>query len=188
MKISEFVKKLDVYPELFAFMSKFNTVEEAWRACARGDFMFSIAGMLKVNEKTLILAKLSCAATVQHLIEDKRGIEALEMAKKFIEGDASKQDLKNAADDALRAAAKTSCEGGKAASYAAYAAAYIADDIFPHACACATIAAKSMEASIKEPHNLHVVLVATRKSRCKTASICREILTKEVLEKLEVKQ
>ena len=56
-----------------------------------------------------------CARQVQHLMKDPRSINAIDVAEKFLNGAASKADLKQAQDEAR--------EARRAADAAAYAAA-----------------------------------------------------------------
>src|SRR3990167_10748890 len=58
--------------------------KEAWNNCPRGDWMLWITSNLGVDIKILTLAKVHCALTVRHLMKDKRSINALEVALKFV--------------------------------------------------------------------------------------------------------
>ena len=66
-----------------------------------------------------------CAKQVEHLMTDKRSLEALDITQAYAEGKASKQELKTASDaawDAARAAWAAARAAARAASDAAWAA------------------------------------------------------------------
>lgn len=140
------------------FYLKFDTFEDAWNNCHRGDWMLWIAKKLKVDLRLLTLAKGHCAATVLHIMKDERSKKAVEVAISFGEGKATHEQLTSAAADAADAAD----DAADAASYAAYAAAADADDAY----AAYAAAAAADDASY-----------ANRKQ---TSDICRQFLTEEV--------
>jgi len=74
---------------------------------------------VKGRDKEIRLYAVWCARQVQHLMTDKRSTEALDVAERFANGEASQNELA-AASDAARAAARA------AASDAAWAAAWAA--------------------------------------------------------------
>ena len=126
--------------------------EEAWNNCSRGDWMLWITSNLEVDIKILTLAKVHCALTVKHLMKDKRSIEALEVALKFVNGKATLKELKIADSAAHVAAHINYANAAHTAAYAcanaanaAYAAAYInythAANVADDACANAANAA-----------------------------------------------
>ena len=94
-------------------------IEEVVKECHRGDWMLWLALKLDVDIKLLALTKGYCAQTVIHLMKDERSRKAVEMAIRFGEGDATREQLNDAADAAAYAAAAYA----DAAAYAAYAAA-----------------------------------------------------------------
>lgn len=108
------ISKFNPCDDAVAFRSQFKTFKEAWEQCPRGDWMLWIAQKLKVDYRTLTRAKAKCALTVRHLMEDQRSVNACEVALKYADGEATRQEL-NAAADAAYAAAD--------AAYAADAAA-----------------------------------------------------------------
>ena len=57
-----------------------------------------------VDDKTLRLFAVACARRVQHLMTDKRSLDALDVAERYANGNATKDEL-NAARDAARDAA-----------------------------------------------------------------------------------
>jgi hypothetical protein len=68
-----------------------------------------------VNEKTLRLFAVGCARKVQHLMKDQRSIDALDVAERYANG--------NATEDELAAARKAAGAAGAAAREAARGAA-----------------------------------------------------------------
>jgi len=69
-----------------------------------------------VNDKTLRLFAVGCARKVQHLMKDQRSIDALDVAERYANGNATKDELAAAEEAAWEAAEE-------AAGYAARAAA-----------------------------------------------------------------
>src|SRR5690606_7247773 len=110
------IEKYRPCTEALRFRMQYNSFQEAWQACHRGDWMLWIAQRVGVDLRTLTRAKALCALTVRHLMKDERSIKACEVAIKFADGEATREELDAAADDA------------DAAAYAAYAAAHAADD------------------------------------------------------------
>jgi hypothetical protein len=138
-------------------------IEDVVSKCHRGDWLLWLAKKVNVELKPFTLAKARCAKTVIHLMEDQRSIDAVNLAEKFgLTDEVSLEDLKNAADAAADAA-------DNAASYAAYAdhtaASYAADAVADDA----DDAAYAYERI---------------KNQKQTADICREILGKIIIEKV----
>src|SRR5690606_31512598 len=108
------IKKYHPCSEALRFRMQYQTFQEAWQACPRGDWMLWIAQRVGVDLRTLTRAKALCALTVRHLMKDERSIKACEVAIKFADGEATREELDAAAADA--------------AAYAAYVADYAAAD------------------------------------------------------------
>ena len=140
--------------------------EEAWNNCSRGDWMLWITSNLEVDIKILTLAKVHCALTVKHLMKDKRSIEALEVALKFVNGKATLEELKIAADAAYIAV--------NAACIVTNAAACIVTDAAAYA-AYATYANYTIHGAIYNSAN-----DAKIKNQLKTANVCRKYLTESI--------
>src|SRR5690606_32047529 len=151
------IEKYRPCTEALRFRMQYNSFQEAWAECPRGDWMLWIAQRVGVDLRTLTRAKALCALTVRHLMKDERSIKACEVALKFADGEATREELAAAADAAAYAAA----DAADAAAYAAADAAYAAADAYAVADAAARI-----------------------KSQQQTADICREHLTSAVFEKL----
>lgn len=86
------------------------TWKEIYNTCDRGDWLLwlfykTMQHDSEVDFKLLVEAKAKCANTVRHLMKDARSTNAIDVCFAFVAGNASRQDLKNAA----------------AAAYAAYA-------------------------------------------------------------------
>ena len=160
------------------------TIEEIWATCHRGDWMLWLARKLNIDKRPLTLAKGLCANTVRHLMKDERSINAVDMAIKYGNGEASEGELAAAyaaayaaadaaaaaADDAADAyaAAADAADAAAAAAYAAYAA--YADDADAAADAAAAYAAYAADAD-----------AARTKSQLATAQIVRETITIDMI-------
>src|SRR5690606_11921406 len=153
------IEKYRPCTEALRFRMQYQTFKEAWAECPRGDWMLWIAQRVGVDLRTITRAKALCALTVRHLMKDERSIKACEVALKFADGEATREEL-----DAAYAYAAAAY----AAAYAAAAAAYAA--------AAAAAAGAADDAAY----------AARIKSHQQTADICREHLTAAVLEKLNL--
>ena len=114
------------------------SAKEAWDNCERGDWMLWIAQRQKIDLKILTLAKVRCVSLVKHLMKDERSLNALEVAERFANGKATREELDAAAADAAPAVAAA------AAAYAADAA--DADAVAADAAAVAAAAAAAADA------------------------------------------
>jgi len=152
MKAQNLLIKLDACQEAIEWVGD-KDLKEAWETCPRGDWMLWLAAMLKVNHRTLTLAKGRCAETVVHLMKDKRSINAVNAAIAYGNGKINNEEL------AAAAAAAAVANADSLAAYAyADAAAYAYADAAAHA-------------------------AARVKNQKATADICRKILTEEVFNK-----
>lgn len=80
-----------------------------------------------VSEKLMRLFAVWCARQVQHLMADKRSLDALNVAERFANGEATKEELAAAGDAAWAAAgAAAGAAARDAAGDAAWAAAWAA--------------------------------------------------------------
>ena len=81
--------------------------QEVFETCHRGDWLLWLFKKTNPDKlKELTLAKAHCANTVRHLMKDVRSTNAIDVAIKFGEGNATIEDLNNAADAAAVAAAR----------------------------------------------------------------------------------
>lgn len=169
MKTIEIIAKLRPCAQGAAYLRKHKNLKTAWKHCQRGDWMLWLAAKVKVPIKTLTLAKGLCANTVRHLMKDERSIAAVDAAIAFGRGKLSEEKLKLAASAAYATAyASAAFATAYAASAAAYASAAFAADTDATAYATAYAAYATKKANQQQ-----------------TADICREILTKAVMEEAE---
>ena len=84
---------------------------EIYNTCHRGDWLLWLFKRTNPDDlQRLTLAKGHCAATVLHLMKDERSRKAVEVAIKFGEGLATREDLNNAAYAAAAARTKNQME------------------------------------------------------------------------------
>jgi hypothetical protein len=133
--------------------------KDAWMNCNRGDWMLWIAKRLDVDDRLLTLAKATCANQVRHLMTDKQSTDAIDACFRYARGEITREKLNIYADAAFTVAD----------SFAAVAAAYAATFAADAAADAAAYASAAVDAA------------AQMDSLKKSADICREILTEEVL-------
>ena len=151
------------------YRKQFDTFEQAWNACERGDWMLWIASKAGVDKRTLTLAKGLCAETVIHLMKDKRSVKAVQTTITYGKGEATDQELANAAANAAYAVVYAN------AANAAYAVVYAADAAAANAAYAAVYAADAAYAAANAAY------AVWKENQLKTANICREVLTEKVL-------
>ncbi len=103
-------------------------LETVWNTCERGDWMIwlLVNSENEVTDRELRLIAVKCARQVQHLMKDERSINALDVAERFANGEATQEEL-NAAWEAARAAGDAAWAAAwEAAGDAAWAAAWAA--------------------------------------------------------------
>lgn len=156
-------KKFDILQfgpciDAIRYYENYDSFEQAWQDCQRGDWMIWIAFKLKVDKKLLFKAKALCAKTVEHLMKDQRSKDAVQAALDYADGKITEKQLK------VFACAAADAYGAYADNYAAVAAnaAYAGDYA-----AVAASAAYGAAAKIK--------------NQLQTSDICRDILTDEIL-------
>ena len=165
------------------------TIEEIVNTCHRGDWLLWLAKKIDLPIKPLTLAKVRCAKTVIHLMNDTRSLKALEVAEKFsLTDEVSLYDLRNAA--AYAAADAADAAAAAAAAYAAYAAAYAAADAAAYAASAAAAYAASAayaaaDAAYAAAYAAADAAASARiKNQKQTADICREILGHLIITKV----
>jgi hypothetical protein len=107
-----------------------------------------------------------CAWDVQHLMMDNRSIDALDVAERYLGGDATREELEEAIEDAFEAASNArdvanASEHEHEHANAAYAAAFAvrsADNHLNAAYAAATYAAISHDSNQKQASKLREML------------------------------
>lgn len=122
----EQLKKLGPCSKALEFAAKFSTLQEAWDACERGDWMLWLIGKHcgepnSKSRKKLVLTACKCARLAWKWMS-KEGRHAINIAEKHAHDKATLQEVEDAAAHTAYAAAHTAY-----AAYAAYAAAYAAD-------------------------------------------------------------
>ena len=147
------LKKLSACREAVKWVKTQKSPTEAWQNCERGDWMLWLAKRIKVDDKKLTMAKAMCAKQVSHLMKDQRSKDALQACFDYVNGKITRKELNTAA---YAAAAVYAADDTAADTAAAYA------DTYADAYADAYITAR-------------------RTSLKKSADICREYLTKEIL-------
>jgi hypothetical protein len=205
MKTKKIVNNFSPCSEAREWMKAQKNSTEAWKNCERGDWMLWIAKKLKVDDKKLTMAKAMCAKQVEHLMKDQRSKDALQACFDYVNGKITREELNAAyaaayaaaadadayaaayaaaaAADAYAAAAAADAYAAAAAD-AAYAAAYAAA-AYAAAYAAAAYAAAYAAAAAADAYaaaaDAAYAYAARTSSLKKSADICREYLTEEVL-------
>jgi len=181
------IERFNPCVEAIEFRAKFDSFEESWDACERGDWMLWIACELNIG-KILFLAKGECAKTVIHLMKDDRSKKAVKAAIDYGNGKITKKQLNTAYTAAYAAAAAAAADAAGADAYAgagAYAA-YAAAAAGAGA-AYAAAGAADAYADVGAAGAAAAGAGAAYKiiNQLQTANICRGILTKAVFEKIK---
>lgn len=190
------LKKLDACLPALEWVATQKDYKDAWQNCERGDWMLWLAKKLKVDDRKLTLAKFKCANQVRHLLEDQRSLAALDAAERYGNGEITREEL-NAAVAAAVVVAANAVAAAYAAAYAAVdaaaataaataaAVAVAANAVAAAAAAAYTAAADVADAAAAATYvadTADAAYAAARKeSLKKSADICREVLTEEVL-------
>ena len=172
-----YLKKLRACNGAVIWAEQFNSMQEAWDNCERGDYMLWLLGKQTgrpgtKSRKRLILTVCKCARlALKHVPKDeKRPLKAIQTAEKYAKGvkGITLQDVRNAADAAAAAAAAAADAYTAAVAYAAHAAvAYAADAAVVYATAAAADAAYAAHAA------------AAGGAQTKTLKKCAEIVRKD---------
>ncbi len=158
------LKKLRACDDAIEWVKSQKNPVEAWQNCERGDWMLWLATSLNVNDRKLTLAKATCVKQVEHLLTDQRSKDALEGCFEYAKGKITREELNILATAAYYAAAAASD-----VAYAAASAAYAASATYVAYAAYATDVAYAADATSRDD------------SLKKSADICREILTEDIL-------
>jgi hypothetical protein len=148
--------------------------------------MLWLAKRLDVDDRKFTLAKAMCANQVRHLMKDQNSLDAIDACFRYAKGELTRDELNTyaAAYAAYAAAAYAAAYAAYAASYAAYAA-YAAAYAAAYS---AAYAAASYAAYAAASYAAASYSAARIESLKKSADICREILTEEVLKKYKNKR
>ena len=200
------LEKLNACEEAIIWLKSQKYASEAWQNCERGDWMLWLAKRLNVDDKKLTMAKAMCAKQVEHLMKDQRSKDALQACFDYANGKITRKELNDTAIAAnanaananaanTNAANANAAYAAYAAAYAAYAAAYAAYAAYANAAnanaanaiaAYAAVNAIAAYAAVNTTANTAVAAYAAyvrKDSLKKSADICREYLTDEVIEK-----
>jgi hypothetical protein len=117
-EIENYLQKHNACREGAAYARTQKSLAEVWDNCPKLEWLFwMLAKQPNKPEKELRLFAVWCARQVQHLMKDKRSLDALDVAERFALGKASVEELRAAWD-----AARGSAGSADAAWYAAWAA------------------------------------------------------------------
>src|SRR5690606_23365876 len=94
------IEKLQACKQAVKFRKQFNTFEDAWEVCDRGDWMLWVAYRIGVDGRKLFLAKGKCAELVIHLMNDERSVAGVKAAIAYGNGEIGEPELQDAADAA----------------------------------------------------------------------------------------
>ena len=179
---TERLKRFAPCSEAMEWMKSQKNATEAWQNCERGDWMLWIAKRLNVDDRKLTIAKAMCAKQVEHLMKDQRSKDALQACIDYFNGLITREQLNAYAANAAAAdaAAADAADAADAAAYAAaaYAAAAAAAAYAAYAAADAAADAAYVDAAADAAY-----VDARTNSLKRSADICREYLTEEVLTK-----
>ena len=129
------------------------TIEQAWTACERGDWMLWLAGRIDIDRKLLVSAACACAEPALAFVragEDRPRL-AIEVARAWCVGTATLDDVRAAAAAAAYAA------------YAAYAAAHAANAAYAAADA-RTESLRTSAATVRAMIPIAVIVEALNRS------------------------
>jgi hypothetical protein len=139
-------------------------LEEAWNTCKRGDWMLWLAARLEIDKKLLVTAACDCAELSLKFITagEDRPRQAIEMARKWVRGETSLEEVCKAVYAAANAANAAN------AAYAAYAARAV------YAAANAANAANAAYAAARAAYAAYAAARAAYAADAETLKICAE--------------
>lgn len=119
MKAKQIMERLGACQEAVDWAGD-RTPEQAWAECQRGDWMLWYASRIGTDLQTLTRAKVRCARLVEHLMTDQRSLDALDVAERFADGDATRHaaDVAAYADDVAAVAADAAARSNTLAQFA----------------------------------------------------------------------
>ena len=143
------------------------SLEEAWNACERGDWLLWMATKLGIDERKLALCAALCAHTVIQYMQDSRSRNAVRIAFLWGRGKATDEELSSAGSAAWSASL---------AAFAPDAAAWSAAGAAAWAAARSATLAAARSATLAADAD---------KNRLRTAEIAKKVLTEDVMKKLK---
>jgi hypothetical protein len=125
------LETLHACPEAVAWARDYASLDAAWSACPRGDWMLWLAGRVAGGpgsplRRPLVRAACACARHARPYVRagEHRPRLAIETAERWSRGEATLEEVRAAADAAADAA--DAADAAAYAAYAAYAAAHAA--------------------------------------------------------------
>jgi hypothetical protein len=144
------LKELDACDEAIEWAKDYDNLQQAWDNCQRGDWMIWLINKMEwSNDKDLRLMAVAFARQVQHLMNDQRSINALDVAERYANGEANIEELTEARAAAAAVAAWAAWVAAWAAARAAWAAARAAGAAAWAAAWAAARAARAAEAEAR---------------------------------------
>ena len=126
-EIENYLQKHNACREGAAYARTQKSLAEVWDNCPKLEWLFwMLAKQPNKPEKELRLFAVWCARQVQHLMKDKRSLDALDVAERFALGKASVEELRAAWDAARAAGAADAAGAARGAADAAWYAAWAA--------------------------------------------------------------
>ena len=112
MKIRERLEEMNACHDAVKWIGR-RGIKTAWRDCKRGDWMLWAAGHLNIDRKLLVLAACDCAETALQYVPkgEDRPAKAIQTSRNWCAGNATMQDVRNAADAAYAAAYADAAKG-----------------------------------------------------------------------------
>jgi hypothetical protein len=153
-----------------AFAHKFDSLQEVWDTCERGEWLLWLLGKkaTEADRKNLVLIACECARLALPYTKDPRVLACIETVEKWTRGDATIEQVREARRaayaDAGTAAAASAADAAYAAASAADAAAYAVD-----AAAYASAAAYAADAAAYAAY-----AAARKKTQKQIAAIVRK--------------
>jgi hypothetical protein len=142
------LKELDACDEAIEWAKDYDNLQQAWDNCQRGDWMIWLINKMEwSNDKDLRLMAVAFARQVQHLMNDQRSINALDVAERYANGEANIEELTEARAAAAAVAAWAAWGAAWAAAWAAGAAAWAAAWAAARAARAAEAEARAAEAA-----------------------------------------
>ena len=104
-QFTEYLKSIDACTTAIEWQEG-KAIETVWNTCERGDWMIWLLVNSKneVTDRELRLIAVKCARRVQHLMTDQISINALDVAERYANGEATYEELTAARDAAWAAA------------------------------------------------------------------------------------
>ncbi|MDR1335230.1 MAG: hypothetical protein LBK22_00185 [Tannerella sp.] len=173
------IKKFNPCKEGLAYYKSKHSFAAAWKGCHRGDWMLWMAPRLGVDDRILIRAKALCANTVRDLIGDKRITGVIDASLRYADGEIDREELYDFGKLASYAYRQTVFRKSSENHAISAAINVFGNYILSYAVAIETADARYRGAPLKTS------LDEKRENERQTASICREVLTDAVMEKVK---